>query len=130
MEHVAHVLYAQDRHKVDEIRRGHAFAHIALIVILACVLYTVLGLIINVKILLPIAADMLKNRHFFIYGHVHKCISTANKTLTKSFSDTYVVRSSCDVSRVTSTRNCWLFLLQRRPIITFDSLPMLCFEKK
>jgi quinol-cytochrome oxidoreductase complex cytochrome b subunit len=72
------VLYAQDRQKVDEIRRGRAFAHIALIVILACVLYTVLGLIINVNMLLSIAADMLKNRHFFIYGHVHECISTAN----------------------------------------------------
>ena len=105
------MLYAQDRQKVDEIRRGRAFAHIALIVILACVLYTVLGLIINVNMLLPIAADMLKNRHFFIYGHVHKCISTANKTLTKSFSDTYVVRSPYDVSSVTSARNGWLFRL-------------------
>jgi sorbitol-specific phosphotransferase system component IIBC len=63
-EHVVHVLYAQDRQKVDEIRRGRAFAHIALMVILAFVVYTVLGLIINVKMLLPIAADMLKNRHF------------------------------------------------------------------
>ena len=52
-------------------------AHIALIVMLACVLDTVLGFIINVKMLLPITADMLKNRHF---SYVHKCISTANKS--------------------------------------------------
>ena len=66
------MLYAQDRQKVDEILRGRAFTHIALIVMLAYVLDTVLGFIINVKILLPIAADILKNRHF---SYMDMCIN-------------------------------------------------------
>ena len=91
-EHVVHVLYAQDRQKVDEIRRGRAFAHIALIVMLACVLDTVLGFIINVKILLPIATDMLKNRHF---SYIDMCINAfqrPTKVFLRYLCFTFVVR--------------------------------------